>query len=250
MRYFLSTLALFVVITAVAVFLFVENNHPEGTATVGSVVAWQDLSGTVTPANEYPLQVFVPATVGNISIKVGDSINQGDKLMTLTLNNNRTVNVLAQRSGLISFVAAVGRVSAGNQLVSITDKTSSLGEATVNQSGSISVGDQAKIEYQGREIVAQVTDITSSSGQNTIHLSFQSPLPTFASFQAKVVTAFKNNVLMVPKGAVIKDNNNYYVRKVSSFLNPKVQVTIGLEGNDYTEITAGLAEGDKILLSS
>jgi HlyD family secretion protein/macrolide-specific efflux system membrane fusion protein len=60
---------------------------------------------------------------------------------------------------------------------------------------------------------------------------------------AKFVLARKNDALYVPPKYIHSDKDGKYV---NSAQNVKVRVTIGIEGEDGTEILSGLKEGDVI----
>lgn len=78
-----------------------------------------------------------------------------------------------------------------------------------------------------------------------------------------MVLTSAENVLAVPNGSVYSNNDNYYVDRVteerrvelprlgiqrSDVTTSPIKVDIGLEGDDYTEITSGLNAGDKVAI--
>ena len=250
-RYFLSTLALLVVITLVAVSLFVvSRNRPEWEVGLGSAVVWENFSGEVVPSKEYPLKVFRSAQVVDKQVVKGDEVEKGERVMSLILGNDREVKVYAHRSGIITFVTPASDVENGEVLIKIADNESNWGEIVLTGSTNVSVGDKAKLTYSQREISAEVTDLKlpSDGEDGFIHLRSREELPLYDSFQVQIITAFRNNILVVPKEAVIKEGGGFFVFVKGGWFGTKKKVDLGLEGNEYAEVVAGLNEGERVLL--
>jgi HlyD family secretion protein len=68
---------------------------------------------------------------------------------------------------------------------------------------------------------------------------------------AQLITAQRDQVLLVPNRAITADRQTgkYYVHRVDGDTVAKVEVTIGLRDDSYTEIKSGLSEGDKVALN-
>ena len=58
-----------------------------------------------------------------------------------------------------------------------------------------------------------------------------------------IVENYKENVLSLPKSVVYKERRNYYVYVPEGDALVKTPVEIGVQGNNYVEITSGLKEG-------
>ncbi len=65
--------------------------------------------------------------------------------------------------------------------------------------------------------------------------------------RANVIQTARRKALFVPKSAVIQGDSGYFVYKVADGTVEKVQVTIGIEGDDVFEIKKGLARGDQVV---
>ena len=65
---------------------------------------------------------------------------------------------------------------------------------------------------------------------------------------ADLITSQKNDVLLVPNRAIVadRDTNKYYVYLKEGDELRKIEVTIGVRDAQYTEVTNGLQEGDKV----
>jgi HlyD family secretion protein len=68
------------------------------------------------------------------------------------------------------------------------------------------------------------------------------------SVTVNLITASKNNVLMVPNRAIIKQQGSTYVEMQNNGTTEKVQVTTGISNSQYTEISQGVAAGDTVIL--
>jgi membrane fusion protein, heavy metal efflux system len=64
-----------------------------------------------------------------------------------------------------------------------------------------------------------------------------------------ITSATSEKVLAVPHKAMVLENNNFYVMKETKpGTFEKVKVTTGRKFNDFTEVTAGLSAGDKVIV--
>ena len=133
--------------------------------------------------------------------------------------------------------------------------------------GDLQVGQQALVTLQAwpdeeidSEIVA-IAPVANSLVLNSAIASFrvrlalpETDLPVRGGMtaDASLQTAGREDVLLVPNRAIIADREAgvYYVNVVESGPDGetlrRMEVTIGLRDNRYTEITAGLAEGDRV----
>jgi multidrug efflux pump subunit AcrA (membrane-fusion protein) len=68
---------------------------------------------------------------------------------------------------------------------------------------------------------------------------------------ADLITAERNNVLLVPNRAITVDREAgaYYVNQIEGEGTSRVKVRVGLRDSQYTEITSGLQEGDSISIA-
>ncbi len=73
-------------------------------------------------------------------------------------------------------------------------------------------------------------------------------LPNMAA-TAAIITAIKDNVLLVPSAAVQTQNSSSFVRVLKNGKLTMVPVTTGLSSSTQTEIDSGLSEGDTVVTS-
>lgn len=86
-----------------------------------------------------------------------------------------------------------------------------------------------------------------------VHLSLDAgdlPIRDGMTANAELITASRQNVLLVPNRAITADRQAgaYYVNLVKGNETQRVEVTIGLRDDSHTEIKSGLQEGDQVLI--
>jgi HlyD family secretion protein len=128
--------------------------------------------------------------------------------------------------------------------------------------GSLAVGQQAVATLEtwpDEELTGEIVSIApkSKSGGEIVnyqvHLKVDAgklPVRSGMTANADLVTASRENVLLVPNRAITADRQagKYYVNLVEGDAVVKTEVTIGLRDDSYTEITDGLEEGDKLVI--
>jgi HlyD family secretion protein len=78
------------------------------------------------------------------------------------------------------------------------------------------------------------------------------PLLTGMTADADLITAEREDVLLVPNRAIVADRQagTYYVYRLNGEEREKVEITIGLRDNAYTEVVSGLQEGDRLVIAA
>jgi multidrug efflux pump subunit AcrA (membrane-fusion protein) len=87
-----------------------------------------------------------------------------------------------------------------------------------------------------------------------VHITLdKTALPVRAGMTANadLQTAERTSVLLVPNRAISADRESgtYYVNRIKGGQIEQVEVSIGLRDSQYTEITAGLQEGDELSIA-
>lgn len=132
--------------------------------------------------------------------------------------------------------------------------------------GELAVGQPAIITLEtwpDQEIAGQIVSIAPKAMANNsaivayeVRLSLGEtdlPIRVGMTANADLITAAKQDVLLVPNEAVTADREagKYYVNVIvpnadGTFETKRVEVTIGLKDDNYTEITSGIQEGDRL----
>ncbi len=128
--------------------------------------------------------------------------------------------------------------------------------------GGLVVGQQAVVTLEtwpDEELSGELVSIAPKAKGSTEIVTYQVrlrvdvgelPIRSGMTANAELVTAQRENVLLVPNRAITADRQagKYYVNLVEGDTVVKTEVTIGLRDKNYTEITSGLAEGDQLVI--
>ena len=173
--------------------------------------------------------------------------------------------------GLITAVYVSEGESASGVLLEMVDSASLEVVLDVDEVdiGEIALGQTAEITFEAwpnealaSEVIAIAPQATQTSGSAlvTYEVSLalgQSDLPVRVGMTANatLVTAVRDNVLLVPNGAINTDrsSNKITVFRVTTDAQgvevvEEVPVTVGLRDSRYTQITGGLQEGDQVTI--
>lgn len=134
--------------------------------------------------------------------------------------------------------------------------------------GDLEVGQQAQVTLQpwpDEELETEIASIsaaanslalTSAIGSFRVRLALPPtdlPVREGMTADARLQTAQRADVLLAPNRAIVvdRDSGQYYVNLVEegpdgAQTTRRVEVTIGLRDDRYTEITSGLTEGDRV----
>jgi HlyD family secretion protein len=130
-----------------------------------------------------------------------------------------------------------------------------IGQVAVGTETLVSLEPWPDTQFQG-EVVAVAPRGSAGSEVVTyqVHIRLSPgdlPVRTGMTANAQLITAQHDQVLLVPNRAITADRQagKYYVYRVDGDAVTKVEVTIGLRDDSYTEIRSGLSEGDKVALN-
>ena len=185
--------------------------------------------------------------------------------------NLAKASLLAPFDGVITAVHVAEGETAAGLAADLVDTNSlevvlSVDEVDI---GELAVGQPAIITLEtwpDEEIQGQIVSIAPKSSAGTgaivsyeVRLSLgETDLPVLIGMTANadLITAAKEDVLLVPNQAITPDRDagKYYVNLVvpgpdGEMTTERVEVTIGLKDGDYTEITSGLQEGDRLSIN-
>jgi len=134
----------------------------------------------------------------------------------------------------------------------------SIDETDIRQ---IQEGSAVRIEldaFPGEQLTGQVArvslvgDATQGIVTYNVRIDLQPtelPARPLMTAAITVVTATKENVLIAPNRAILRDAGGKYVEELRNGTPTKIYITTGLTGADYTEIVDGLEEGQEIIVS-
>lgn len=137
--------------------------------------------------------------------------------------------------------------------------TVNLGQVEVTK---VKVGQKAMVSldaFEGKTFAGVVSSIDtlggSSSGVTTYPMSIKLEPTTILIYpnmtaQASIILAVKDDVLVVPSGAVTTGNGTSSVKVMNNKVVSNVPVEVGISSDTQTEIISGLSEGQEVVTSS
>lgn len=180
----------------------------------------------------------ISGTIDNITLVTGMISSGGSSSSTTTTSSTRVAIVRAKGEPLASFNLSeidVAKVKIGQKatikLDSLTDKTFTGKVASVDRIGSVTSG---------------VTNYPIIIKFDTESLEV---LPNMSA-TANIILEAKDNVLVVPSGAIRIQDDQKVVRVMKNKKEESVTVETGLVSDTQTEIISGLSEGDEIITST
>lgn len=177
------------------------------------------------------------------------------------------LTIVAPFDGVVTAVHIQPGEIAGGTAVELVDLDSLQVVLQVDEVdvGSLAVGQAATVTltaFPGVTLPAEIAAIAAAAeataGGGAVAFDVRldlapTDLPLLAGLtaDAALVTAEKRDVLLVPNAAVQVDRTSgtYSVQRVlADGATEEVSITVGLRDDDNTEVTSGLAEGDRVLL--
>jgi len=149
---------------------------------------------------------------------------------------------------------AVDLVDTGSLEVVLDVDEIDIGAIAVGQPTIVTLESWPDEELTGEVVsIAPKAKVQSEIVTYEVHLSLQAgdlPVLTGMTANAELITANREDVLLVPNRAITADRaaGKYYVNLVQGDTIAKTEVTIGLRDSNYTEITGGLEKDDKLVI--
>ena len=173
-----------------------------------------------------------------------------------------STRLTAPISGVVTWVSISAKegelVGAFQRILRVSDPTDLLFEYHGTEAASFSPGMECTIEVNDVEYPGVVTLTPSSvpfdqreEFSDTVQIRVDGLPADVPAGRAAVVTLIRQrreDVLVVPKRAVQRYGNRRYVHVLVNGVRVERDVEVGLESQTETEIVAGLAEGDEIVL--
>lgn len=253
------------------------------TATVsrGAVQATVSASGTVKTAETLEASFVASGTVSAVFVDEGDHVAKGDVIAKLTDPNDDIVRLKSPMTGTVSAVnLAVGETvgTVGNTSVSVVDDTSStdttatsgiqvtdLSDLIISASfaetdaSKLRVGQKATVTFDalGTTFRATVTsvDLTSSVTNNVVRYGVTlemvrrpAKVRPGQTASVQVITDQATNALYVPSATIQSVGGQEVVTVLRNGQQSQVVVTVGIEGDQTTQIKRGLSQGDAVVI--
>ena len=171
---------------------------------------------------------------------------------------SKGLEIRAPMDGILSDIKAIDGefVSDGSQLFTVSSRKNYVrGEVNEEDIGEVKVGMPAILQmyaYRTRQFKASVTSIVPTADPDTqrytVLLDLQNPpenLLAGMTGEMNIITGRHENALLVPTRAVLVDQ----VFRVKLGVVEKRTVKIGYRTLEFSEVLAGLKEGDHVVVS-
>ena len=221
-------------------------------------------TGTVTAKNSETVTYDETVYPDTFSVSVGDTVEDGDLLMTALNSRLRKVKIYSDYSGVVtSLPVSVGKetkAGAALAVISQTDELQIKTHISESDASAISVGANAEIKgngFNGRTYsgtVSRVSGVAEQSSSNgtvvgvTVDIQ-NADASILLGMSAKIYITAQNaeNAIAVPYSAIEYDGDDTYVYIMRGKKAEKVKVEVGVEGEKEAEITSGLKTDDKVI---
>lgn len=184
--------------------------------------------------------IYAPSsgTISNVVIVPGMNVNTsyGSSSVSSTSNSNQNVAVI---------------LSGGTPLASVNISEVDVVRVKPGEKVTISLDSLPGQTFSGKVMTIDKIGVVSSGVTNYPSIiqfdsDFVNILPNM-SITASIITNQKDDVLMVPSGAVKSTNGAYSVRVLVEGQPVDVPVEIGVTSTSNTEITSGVNEGENVV---
>lgn len=265
-----------------------ETQAAANTTTVqrGTVEATVSASGTVESPRTYQASFVASGKVTAVFVHVGSHVKKHDVMARLKTPEGTMVRLKAPVTGTVTAVdigvgTTVGTTGGTSVTLATGDSTTSDSTDSTTSSASVEVANLASLVVRayfsetdvsqldvgksatvtfdalGRSVDAVIThiDVTSTTQNNvveygaTLRLDRQpSDLRPGQTATVEVVTERARDALLVPSASVQNVGGQTVVTVLRNGQRQQVQVTVGVESDQTTEITSGLSEGDEVVI--
>ena len=231
------------------------SNRSQGTLTdpikKGQIVDAVYGIGTVTATRSYSVKPGIIATIGNLYVKEGDFVHQGDKLVRI-----ESVEYRAPFAGVVNYLPfKVGEnIFTQFPALVLTDLANRYLVVTLEQQGALRVraGQKAKLSFdsiRGQSFEGEVKSVYSYNGNFLARIEVPALppeiLPDMTADIAIIVKTIED-ALLLPVSAF--ENGFVWVKRGHS-IPSKTPVRLGVvDGTSAQSISGDLHEGDTLMV--
>jgi HlyD family secretion protein len=148
-------------------------------------------------------------------------------------------------------------VSEGQEIARVADLShfKLKGNLSNSYAGRVSAGQKVEVRNQGQILFGTIENIMPAVSQGMMECTISidkgdiSNLRTDQQLEIRVITSYKDNVLLLPNSTYYKDRGYkemYVIRGSKAY---RTKILLGDANFDYVEVLEGLQEGDNVILS-
>ncbi|HEX3015099.1 MAG TPA: efflux RND transporter periplasmic adaptor subunit [Desulfobacteria bacterium] len=202
-------------------------------------------------------------------IQAGAAVKQAQAALAIAQNQKNNTRIAATMDGTVLQVNGTVNQAASPQLplVVIGDLRNLVIEADINEVDASKLAVGQKVTITGATLGGKTfngtvntiapmaeTQVTAQGSQTTVPINIgvgkaDPAMKPGYSVSLTIVTATKQNALQVPQETIISQDGDEFVYVVRNGVLVKVKVATGIVGDVNTEITAGLNQGDQVVLN-
>ncbi|EXJ23551.1 putative RND efflux membrane fusion protein [Alkalibacterium sp. AK22] len=263
--------AVFLLFVGFVGFSIYQTTQEDQTVTVRSASVEEDsvteivaTTGVIQPAQMQ--EVMGQGLVLELGVAVGDSVEEGDTLVTyqdgtsFTANFDGTITEINVAEGEADNNAQQGQASL--VLADLNELEVAL-ELSRSDASQIEVDQAVQMDYAGQNFEGTVSFIEPIARTEQTQMGSSSRLGATVAFDSDIdgliagfdidvdiIVASVDNALVIPIEALNFDqNNNPYVFTVEEGVATEVPIETGIQSDARIEVTEGLSEGDQVVLS-
>ncbi|MDD3334382.1 MAG: HlyD family efflux transporter periplasmic adaptor subunit [Eubacteriales bacterium] len=228
------------------------------TTTIGSISNSMSFSGTISVTNYETLSPSGESTVRQIYVSEEQNVKEGDKLVRLSTGETLKANFDGQVNSID--VEVGDSVNASTGVVQIVDFDNMSVSIRVDEYdiAKLSVGQACQVTVTALGVtfdssITHINRIPSNSGSTayyTVTAEFAVTENVLPGMQVTVVIPEEEaeNAVILNRSALSFGANNsaYVLMKNDGGEMEQVAVEIGVDNDNYVEITSGLKEGDTV----
>ncbi|HAJ70045.1 MAG: efflux RND transporter periplasmic adaptor subunit [Alkalibacterium gilvum] len=248
-----------------------SSQQEEVTATVRTAeVKKEDITekivttGIIEPSESQ--QVFGQGIVSELAVSVGDSVTEGDTLVSYVNGTsfeaefNGTVTEVNIKEESNDTSAQQGRASIvvenlNDLQVALQLSRSDAGEVQVDQNVTMTYNDT---EFEG--LVSKIDPVATQQQTQTGAATLLGATVTFDSDTSELIAGFEidvdiivdsqKSVMVIPVETLnYNENNEPYVYIVNEGIAERKDIKTGIQSEAIIEVQEGLSDGDKVILS-
>jgi HlyD family secretion protein len=211
----------------------------------------EDAKKALDEAKKASPEVVAPFAgfIATVNVNGGDEVKKGTVAVVIADPNKFEADILVSETDILQ-VKLGGNASVqvgAMQGMSLPAKVTHISPTATIQQGIVNY--KVKVEVQSLETVIQEQQQARQQRQMPAVLPADFQLREGLTITVSIVVEQKTGVLLVPNGAITTKGRQTYVQVMSPDGTIEERpITAGISNWQYTEVTSGLSEGEKVIV--